>query len=156
MTSCPNLPTVLDTWPSERGTYVPRLIEPITKSCLEDLKLYPDISGCIGHSEEATSESNGDFRFRGLQPNCEYLLRLQGEKQNIEKLMPGSNPFFVFSFNSSSLLGWSETADVLSHSYGFENQLLKKRFAANQEVTGLNPAWFWSFSSTFLHWVFLY
>ena len=47
---------------------------------------------CVGHSEEATSEASGEFRFRGLQPNCEYTIRLQNQKQNVEKLMPGKGP----------------------------------------------------------------
>ena len=44
---------------------------------------------CKGHSEEATSELNGEFRFRGLKPGCEYTIGLQeGVKSDIEKLMP--------------------------------------------------------------------
>ena len=44
---------------------------------------------CEGHSEEATSEPNGEFRFRGLKPGCEYFIGLQNEiKNDIEKLIP--------------------------------------------------------------------
>ena len=46
-------------------------------------------SECQGHSEEATSELNGEFRFRGLKPGCEYSIGLrEGVKNDIEKLMP--------------------------------------------------------------------
>ena len=44
---------------------------------------------CQEHSEEATSEPNGEFRFRGLKPGCQYMIALQeGIKNDIEKLMP--------------------------------------------------------------------
>lgn len=46
-------------------------------------------SECQDHSEEATSEANGEFRFRGLKPDCEYIIALQeGVKNDIEKLIP--------------------------------------------------------------------
>ena len=46
-------------------------------------------SECQDHSEEATSEANGEFRFRGLKPGCEYVIALQeGTKNDIEKLIP--------------------------------------------------------------------
>ena len=46
-------------------------------------------SDCQEHTEEATSEANGEFRFRGLKPGCEYVIGLQeGIKNDIEKLMP--------------------------------------------------------------------
>ena len=42
---------------------------------------------CGDISEEATSESDGSFRFRGLKPKCNYVITfLSGE--SIEKIIP--------------------------------------------------------------------
>lgn len=35
------------------------------------------INTCSNLLEEASSEANGQFRLRGLLPQCEYLLRLK-------------------------------------------------------------------------------
>lgn len=38
---------------------------------------------CEAHQEEATAEPNGNYRIRGLQPKCEYTLRVkQGDAEN--------------------------------------------------------------------------
>lgn len=34
---------------------------------------------CGQHQEEATTEANGQYRIRGLQPNCEYTIRVRTE-----------------------------------------------------------------------------
>ena len=48
------------------------------------------------HSEEAISELNGEFRFRGLRPGCRYSIGLQeGVKSDIEKLIPKETPIPV-------------------------------------------------------------
>ena len=44
---------------------------------------------CAGLAEEATSESRGEFRFRGLVPGCQYSIGLrEGSSTDIEKLIP--------------------------------------------------------------------
>lgn len=37
---------------------------------------------CEPHQEEATTESNGNYRIRGLQPKCEYTLRVKAGVEN--------------------------------------------------------------------------
>lgn len=49
------------------------------------------IGNCTQYSEEATSESTGQFRIRGLQPYCSYEMRLKGsfdDKEVIERSTP--------------------------------------------------------------------
>lgn len=41
------------------------------------------IGPCSMYSEEATTESDGQFRIRGLQPNCDYRVKIK------ESLEPG-------------------------------------------------------------------
>lgn len=48
---------------------------------------------CSQYSEEATSETNGHFRIRGLLPYCSYEIVLQGsvkEDDNTERTTPSS------------------------------------------------------------------
>lgn len=51
------------------------------------------IGNCSEYSEEATSDINGQFRIRGLQPYCSYDLKVKGsfdEKEVIERSTPSS------------------------------------------------------------------
>lgn len=51
------------------------------------------IDNCTQFSEETTSESNGQFRIRGLQPFCSYDIKVKGsfdEKEVIERSTPES------------------------------------------------------------------
>lgn len=44
---------------------------------------------CAQHQEEATTELNGQYRIRGLQPGCDYTLRIkQGQYLNVERTIP--------------------------------------------------------------------
>uniref|UniRef100_U5EYY7 Putative metalloproteinase-related collagenase pm5 n=1 Tax=Corethrella appendiculata TaxID=1370023 RepID=U5EYY7_9DIPT len=46
---------------------------------------------CSHHQEEATSEFNGHYRIRGLQPNCEYRVSLRsgnGINTNVDRSLP--------------------------------------------------------------------
>lgn len=42
------------------------------------------VEPCEQHQEEATSELNGSFRVRGLQPGCEYTVRVKKGKENAD------------------------------------------------------------------------
>lgn len=46
---------------------------------------------CSIYSEESTLELNGNFRIRGLQPYCSYVVRLERNPDNktpIERIIP--------------------------------------------------------------------
>lgn len=42
---------------------------------------------CAQHQEEATVESNGNYRIRGLQPGCQYTVRVQ-KISNVDRTIP--------------------------------------------------------------------
>lgn len=49
------------------------------------------IGNCSQYSEESSSESNGQFRIRGLLPYCTYDLEVKGsldEKEHFERAAP--------------------------------------------------------------------
>lgn len=51
------------------------------------------LSNCSHFSEEATSESNGQFRIRGLQPYCSYNVKVKSgleDRRPIERSTPSS------------------------------------------------------------------
>lgn len=51
------------------------------------------VGNCSEYSEEATSEVNGEFRVRGLQPFCSYEVKVKGsfdDKEVIERSTPDS------------------------------------------------------------------
>lgn len=51
------------------------------------------IGNCSQYSEESTSESNGQFRIRGLLPYCSYNLEIKGsldETDNYERATPST------------------------------------------------------------------
>lgn len=53
---------------------------------------------CAQHQEEATSESNGQYRIRGLQPGCTYTIQVRSGKDNqaiIERTIPVSKQVSV-------------------------------------------------------------
>lgn len=57
------------------------------------------MGNCSQYSEEATSESNGQFRIRGLQPFCSYEMKLKGsfdDKEIIERSTPESIQFVSY------------------------------------------------------------
>lgn len=59
--------------------------EPFSAAVVETHAVEP----CAQHQEEASTESNGQYRIRGLQPGCDYTLRIkQGAHQNVERTMP--------------------------------------------------------------------
>ena len=61
--------------------------EPETGITLRAKGIRPET--CVGLTEEATSESKGEFRFRGLVPGCHYSIGLrEGSSTDIEKLIP--------------------------------------------------------------------
>lgn len=37
---------------------------------------------CGQHQEESTTETNGQYRIRGLQPGCEYVIRVRSNNEN--------------------------------------------------------------------------
>lgn len=45
---------------------------------------------CGNHLEESTSESNGQYRIRGLQPGCQYKVRVRtdGPSSNVDRSIP--------------------------------------------------------------------
>ncbi|XP_039451273.1 nodal modulator 3-like [Culex pipiens pallens] len=45
---------------------------------------------CGGHLEESTSEFNGGYRIRGLQPGCQYSVRVRtdGPSSNVDRSIP--------------------------------------------------------------------
>jgi len=48
---------------------------------------------CSQYEEEATSETNGQFRLRGLKPQCEYIIQMRtgdGVNKNIQRTLPSS------------------------------------------------------------------
>ncbi|XP_023031722.1 nodal modulator 3 [Drosophila willistoni] len=44
--------------------------------------------GCQHQQEEAISESNGQYRIRGLQPGCSYTVRVVPDDENVERSIP--------------------------------------------------------------------
>lgn len=59
--------------------------EPFNAAIVETHAVEP----CAQHQEEATTESNGQYRIRGLQPGCDYTLRIkQGLNLNVERTIP--------------------------------------------------------------------
>ncbi|XP_037715151.1 nodal modulator 3 [Drosophila subpulchrella] len=53
--------------------------------------------GCPQQQEEATSEANGQYRIRGLQPGCSYSVRVVPDKENVERSIPGQHTVKVGS-----------------------------------------------------------
>uniref|UniRef100_A0A1Y1NI64 SD-repeat containing protein B domain-containing protein n=1 Tax=Photinus pyralis TaxID=7054 RepID=A0A1Y1NI64_PHOPY len=88
------------------------------------------INNCTQYSEEATSEQNGNFRIRGLQPYCAYDIIVKDcldEKRPIERAAP------------SSLLGMIVNNDL--HNIKFtifrstpNTDIMVRIFAENPEV----------------------
>lgn len=59
--------------------------EPFNAAVVETHAVEP----CAQHQEEATTEPNGQYRIRGLQPGCDYTLRIkQGLNLNVERTIP--------------------------------------------------------------------
>lgn len=56
------------------------------------------LNNCSQFSEESTSESNGNFRVRGLHPYCTYSMQVEGvidDKRSIERAVPSAINFKV-------------------------------------------------------------
>lgn len=43
---------------------------------------------CGGHLEESTSEFNGGYRIRGLQPGCTYSVKVRTDGPNVDRTIP--------------------------------------------------------------------
>lgn len=48
---------------------------------------------CGHHQEESMTETTGKFRIRGLQPGCEYTIRVRSENENSKNLVDRTVPF---------------------------------------------------------------
>lgn len=48
------------------------------------------LNNCSHLSEEAVSESSGNFRIRGLQPYCDYEVKVKSSESTIERSSPSS------------------------------------------------------------------
>ncbi|KAH8269451.1 hypothetical protein KR018_003390 [Drosophila ironensis] len=51
--------------------------------------------GCPQQQEEATSEANGQYRIRGLQPGCSYSVRVVPDKETVERSIPAEHTVSV-------------------------------------------------------------
>lgn len=49
---------------------------------------------CSNHQEESTTESNGQYRIRGLQTGCDYKIRLQ-KNANVDRSLPSERMVHV-------------------------------------------------------------
>lgn len=47
---------------------------------------------CGQHQEEATTEPNGQYRIRGLQPGCEYSIRVRSNAENVATIVDRTVP----------------------------------------------------------------
>lgn len=47
---------------------------------------------CGQHQEEATTEANGRYRIRGLQPGCQYTVRIRNDGENVKTLVDRTIP----------------------------------------------------------------
>lgn len=47
---------------------------------------------CGQHQEEGTTESNGQYRIRGLQPGCEYSIRVRSSNENAASIVDRTIP----------------------------------------------------------------
>ncbi|XP_033153069.1 nodal modulator 3 [Drosophila mauritiana] len=52
---------------------------------------------CPQQPEEATSEANGQYRIRGLQPGCSYSVRVVPDKEIVERSIPAQHTVKVAS-----------------------------------------------------------
>ncbi|EDW47202.1 nodal modulator 3 [Drosophila sechellia] len=52
---------------------------------------------CPQQPEEATSEANGQYRIRGLQPGCSYSVRVVPDKEIVERCIPAQHTVKVAS-----------------------------------------------------------
>lgn len=53
---------------------------------------------CGQHQEEAATESNGQYRIRGLQPGCEYTIHVRSDSENavaVDRTIPTSHTITV-------------------------------------------------------------
>lgn len=53
---------------------------------------------CGEHQEEATTELNGQYRIRGLQPGCEYTIRVRSNSENsviVDRTIPSQRKLAV-------------------------------------------------------------
>ncbi|EDW32208.1 GL10556 [Drosophila persimilis] len=50
---------------------------------------------CHSQQEEATSESNGQYRIRGLQPGCKYSVRVVPDNERVERSLPNEHEVSV-------------------------------------------------------------
>nr|AAL25520.1 SD07707p [Drosophila melanogaster] len=48
-------------------------------------------NSCPQQPEEATSEANGQYRIRGLQPGCSYSVRVVPDKEIVERSIPAQH-----------------------------------------------------------------
>ncbi|KAH8331796.1 hypothetical protein KR074_012191 [Drosophila pseudoananassae] len=53
--------------------------------------------GCPQQQEEATSEGNGQYRIRGLQPGCSYSVRVIPDKETVDRSIPAEHTVSVGS-----------------------------------------------------------
>lgn len=83
---------------------------------------------CAQHQEEASVEPNGSYRIRGLQPGCQYSVRVQ-RTSNVDRTIPDEQ---VISIDNSDLKSVNIIAisplafvDVIARVYAANNDFYK-------------------------------